>query len=73
MNENSEGRTLLTIPEVAEEMRVSHRTVFRWMSEGLLQVVRIGKVTRIRREDFDAFLEEHLTTEPRQAKKEEAS
>jgi len=56
------GTRFLTIPEVAETLQVSHRTVFRWMSEGLLPVVRVGKITRIRQADLEAFLQAHLTT-----------
>ncbi|HOD04912.1 MAG TPA: helix-turn-helix domain-containing protein [Anaerolineaceae bacterium] len=59
------GTKFLTIPEVAEALQVSHRTVFRWMSEGLLPVVRVGKITRIRQADMEAFLQAHLTTESR--------
>lgn len=55
----------LTVPEVAEALQVSHRTVFRWMSEGLLPVIRVGKVTRIRQTDLETFLQTHLTTESR--------
>ncbi len=58
----------LTIPEVAETLQVSQRTVFRWMSEGLLPVVRVGKITRIRQADLEAFLQAHLTTESRLAR-----
>lgn len=49
----------LTIPEVAETLGVGQRTVFRWMERGLLRVIRIGNVTRILPEDFQAFLEAH--------------
>jgi excisionase family DNA binding protein len=51
---------LLTIDDVADECRVSKRTVFRWMSDGGLNAVRIGNITRIRREDLDRFFEAHL-------------
>jgi excisionase family DNA binding protein len=55
----------LTVPEVAEALQVSQRTVFRWMSEGWLPAIRVGKVTRIRQSDLEAFLQAHVTTESR--------
>ena len=52
----------LTIPEVAERLQVSQRTVFRWMAEGLLPVVRVGKVTRVHPAALAAFLQAHVST-----------
>ena len=64
---------MLTVSEVADICRISPRTVFRWLSKGQLQAVRIGNVTRIRREDLEAFFQAHLTvtTKGRPAHREE--
>ncbi len=59
MNLMSEAPRLLTIPEVAAILQVSQRTVFRWMDAGLLPVVRVGKITRIRPADLEVFLQSH--------------
>lgn len=47
---------LLTIPEVAERMRVSTRTVFRWIASGTLRSVQIGRVVRVPAEVVDALM-----------------
>lgn len=41
-------RTLLTVPEYADQLRVHPRTVYRWISEGTQRgVVRAGRHLRI--------------------------
>ena len=49
---------LLTIPEVADELRVDKRTVYRLLRSGELDlpVTRVGSSPRVRRLD----LEQHL-------------
>ncbi len=56
---------LLTIDDVATMLQVSKRTVFRWFASGKLQALRVGNVTRIRPEDLDQFIQDHLTTATR--------
>ena len=41
-------------------MSVSERTITRYIRDGLLPVVRLGSVVRIRREDIDELLKTHL-------------
>jgi excisionase family DNA binding protein len=50
---------LLTIPEVAEELRVDKRTIYRLLKAGdlPLQVLRIGQSSRVRRADLEQYLE----------------
>ena len=48
--------TLLTVPEVAESLRVSTRTVRRWIASGTLQCVRIGRVVRVPAEVVNALI-----------------
>lgn len=46
----------LTVAEVAELMRVSTDSVYRWINEGLLLALPLGRrTTRIFRDDFIAF------------------
>ncbi len=52
--------TMLKPDEIAERMGVSKRTVLRWIERGDLAAYRVGSVTRIRSDDFDAFLRKHL-------------
>lgn len=48
---------LLTIEEVAEILRVSSRSVNRYIESGRLKASKLG-VWRIKRSDLDAFLEQ---------------
>jgi len=50
---------MLKPDDVADRMGVSKRTVLRWIERGDLAAYRVGSVTRIRTEDFDAFLRKH--------------
>jgi len=47
---------LLTIHEVAKSMRVSIRTVSRWIASGELVCIRIGRVVRVPAEALDALM-----------------
>ena len=53
------ARLLLTIPELAAELRVDKRTVYRLLKAGKLQlqIVHIGESPRVRRADLEAYLE----------------
>lgn len=48
---------LLTIAEVAEMLKVSRLTVWRWVRTGRLQAYRIGRQYRIPEEAVLALLE----------------
>jgi excisionase family DNA binding protein len=47
----------ITIRTLMTEMNVTKPTVYAWIKRGL-KVTKIGKLTRIDREDFKQFLEE---------------
>jgi excisionase family DNA binding protein len=49
----------LTITDVAESLRVSTRTVRRWIDTGQLVAHRFNGVLRIANQDLQAFLGEH--------------
>ena len=51
----------LTVAEVADLMRVSTMTVYRFIKAGDLAAVRLGKSYRIAEDDLDAFLAERYT------------
>jgi len=48
---------LYTPEEVAELLRVSPRTVQRWLAQGKLQGVKVGRLWRIPKASLDRFLE----------------
>ena len=54
---NKQEDKLLTIEEVAEILRVSSRSVNRYIESGRLKASKLG-VWRIKRSDLDNFLEE---------------
>lgn len=53
--------SLMTVDEVARELRVNARKVYRFIQSGELVATNIGtesrKIFRIARSDFDAFLQ----------------
>jgi len=51
------GDKLMTIPEVANYLRVSRGTVERYISMGILPMKRIGGVWRIRRSELEAWFD----------------
>jgi excisionase family DNA binding protein len=47
----------LTVPEVAERLRMTAMTIYRWIEDGKLPAVQIGKHYRIKASDLDAVLD----------------
>jgi len=58
---------LLTIEEVAEILRVSTRSVNRYIESGRLKASKIG-VWRIKQSDLDTFLEQTSNVKPKKKK-----
>ncbi len=56
MNSTSKPPRLLTVPDVAALLKVSVRTVRRWIKGGALHVHQIGRQHRIAEEDLTLFL-----------------
>ncbi len=58
---------VLTVPEVAERLRVSTATVTNWLREGRLRGYRIGGTKagwRIESEDLERFIAERKGERP---------
>jgi len=55
------GDPLLTVKEVAQEMRVSEKRVTNWIKSGELVALNLGKDYRIYRSDLDAFIAKKRT------------
>ena len=56
--------TYYTLPEVAERLKVSRRTVYRWVQSGELSAHKLGPDKpgvewRIGEDDLEGFLEAH--------------
>jgi excisionase family DNA binding protein len=48
---------LLTVEQVASELKLTSQTIRNWIKRGALSAVRVGHVYRVRRGDVDAMLE----------------
>ena len=57
---------LLTVPQAAERLAVSRRTVERWIAAGRLRAVRPqhGSPWRVRTDDLERFVSTWDTNEP---------
>ncbi|AFV10552.1 excisionase-like protein [Thermacetogenium phaeum DSM 12270] len=51
-------KRLLTPEEAAELLAVSPKSVRKWLWQGKLKGVRVGRLWRIRESDLEAFLED---------------
>jgi excisionase family DNA binding protein len=57
---------ILTVREVAEYLKLSRTTIWRWCNEGKLQAFKVGRGWRIHRSEL-----ERITHNPRSRDKEE--
>lgn len=48
-----------TTQELADFLKLTPRTIQRWINEGHLPAYRFGKKYRVRGDDFDTFLDEY--------------
>jgi excisionase family DNA binding protein len=46
---------LLTVKEIADYLRVSRMTIWRWCQHGIIPAFQVGRNWRVRRTDFLAF------------------
>ena len=49
-------KQLLSTKAVAAELGVTSRTVAKWIRDGELTAVRLGRIWRVRREALDDFI-----------------
>ena len=57
-NDEKTATQFYTIEEIAELLKVSYLTVFRWVQAGKLTAYKVGKQYRIDVQDLNKFLEE---------------
>ncbi len=57
---------ILTIEEVAKYLRVSERTVYDWAQKGEIPSGKIGTVWRFKKCEIEKWVNERLSTEPKQ-------
>ena len=58
------AQTWLSVEGIAKELNVSEETVRNWIRRGQLKAYKFGRDFRIKREDYDAFVEGQVA-EPR--------
>lgn len=46
----------MKVSEIAAELRVTERVVYKWLKEGTLRGVLLGGVWRVSREEFELFI-----------------
>lgn len=51
---------LLTIPEVAAALRVSEKTIRRWISAEIMPAAKLGAQWRVRLRDLQDFVRDRL-------------
>jgi len=61
MNDSSVFPEVLTVAEIADYLRVSETTIWRWCSTGKLPAFRVGRGWRVQRSD----LEQHISAQKR--------
>ena len=50
-----------TLPEVAEQLKVSRQTVYRWIKGGELRAIKFANEYRISESDLREFIGRHQT------------
>ena len=51
---------MLTPKEIAKELKVKEQTVMKWLREGTLKGVKLGKLWRIKEEELQKFIEQGM-------------
>ena len=52
-----ESQGLMTLIEVSEYLKISERTTYGWVKEGLLPAFKVGNAWRFDRNDIDEWIE----------------
>lgn len=61
MSKQEDPLQLLTVEEVAELLKVSPITIYRWLDSGQLPKVKFSRrAVRIKREDLQRFIKDHF-------------
>jgi excisionase family DNA binding protein len=56
MDKPLEAGDLLTVPEAAAMLRCQPSTLRAWFTQGRLRRTKVGRLTRILRQDLEAFI-----------------
>jgi len=53
----------MTVEEIAQDLRVKESTVREWIRQKRLKAAKIGRDYRIKREDYQKFIDESYNTD----------
>lgn len=53
----------MTVEEIAQDLRVKESTVREWIRQKRLKAAKIGRDYRIKREDYQKFINESYNTD----------
>ena len=51
---------LINVSDAASQLRISRKTLYKWVESGQIPFVRIGRLVRFREKDLDEWVEERL-------------
>ena len=54
----------LTVEQIAKELGLSEETVLRWIRRKELKAYKLGKTYRVKRQDYQEFLDQRYTGKP---------
>ena len=58
----------LKVEQIADELGLSEETVLRWIRKKELKAYKLGKNYRVRREDYQEFLDQRYTGKTEESK-----
>ena len=58
MSQNDAEDEYLTVAEVAGNLKLNQQTIRNWIDRGELPAVRVGRRVRIKRSDYDRYVQE---------------
>ena len=58
MSQNESEEEYLTVAEVAANLKLNQQTVRNWIDRGQLPALRVGRRVRIKRSDYEQYLED---------------
>jgi len=59
MNNTELDKDFYTIKQITEILQLSRLTIYRYIDNGKIKTYKFGKEHRIKKEDFESFLEAH--------------
>lgn len=56
---------MMTLKEISEYLKIGHSTPYRWVNSGILPAIKLPSgMVRVRRSDFEKFIQEFAIQAP---------